>query len=163
MPGKTATKNQSAGILLFRQAGKDLQVFLGHPGGPFWSKKDLGVWTIPKGLIAPGEDPLAAAQREFAEETGHVPQGEFISLGDAKQPGGKIVHIWAVQEDWDADLMRSNTFEVEWPPKSGRRQSFPELDRAGWFAVAEARQKILKGQAIFLERLLGARLASTDI
>jgi predicted NUDIX family NTP pyrophosphohydrolase len=162
MPGKTTSKIQSAGVLLFR-TGKDLQVFLGHPGGPFWSKKDLGVWTIPKGLIAPGEDPLAAAQREFAEETGHGPQGEFISLGAAKQPGGKAVHIWAVQGDWDADQLRSNTFEMEWPPKSGRRQIFPELDRAGWFDIAEARQKILKGQALFLERLLEARLARTDV
>jgi predicted NUDIX family NTP pyrophosphohydrolase len=113
--------------------GQRFAGFSWPPGGPVL-EKDLGVWTLPKGLIAPGEDPLAAAQREFAEETGHVPQGEFISLGDAKQPGGKIVHIWAVQEDWEADLLRSNTFEMEWPVKSGRRQSFPELDRAGWFA-----------------------------
>jgi predicted NUDIX family NTP pyrophosphohydrolase len=121
MPGKTTSKIQSGGVLLFL-TGKDLQVFLGHPGGPFWSKKDLGVWTIPKGLIAPGEDSLAVAQREFAEETGHGPQGEFISPGAAKQPD-KVVHIWAVQGDWDADQLRSNTFEMQWPPKSGRRAS----------------------------------------
>ena len=124
MAGLTRTKLQSAGILLFRNAGSEVQVLLGHLGGPFWSKKDLGVWTIPKGLIDPGEDPLVAAQREFAEETGHIPQGDFVSLGDAKQPGGKVVHVWAVQEDWDADQLRSNTYEMEWPPQSGKMAAF---------------------------------------
>jgi predicted NUDIX family NTP pyrophosphohydrolase len=154
MPGKTLSKNQSAGLLLFRKAGAHVQVLLGHPGGPFWTKKEVGVWTIPKGLIAPGESPITAARREFAEETGHHPSSELVSLGDAKQPGGKVVHVWAVQEDWEASRLRSNTFEIEWPPKSGRRQIFPELDRAGWFSISKARQKILKGQQVFLERLL---------
>ena len=156
MPGRTPVKNQSAGLLLFRNAGGDVQILLGHPGGPFWINRDTGAWTIPKGLIAPDESSLAAATREFAEETGHHPSGKFVSLGNAKQPGGKIVHIWAVQEDWDLNQLRSNTFEMEWPPKSGRRQTFPELDRAGWFPVSEARQKILKGQAVFIDQLLEA-------
>jgi predicted NUDIX family NTP pyrophosphohydrolase len=147
-------KNESAGLLLVRKVDAGMQVMLGHPGGPFWSKRDSGAWTIPKGLIAPGESPLAAARREFAEETGHHPKGELVSLGHAKQPGGKVVHVWAVQEDWDVAQLRSNTFEMEWPPKSGRRQAFPELDRARWFQISEARQKILKGQAVFIDRLL---------
>ena len=117
-------------------------------------KKDLGAWSIPKGLIADGEAPLVAAKREFAEETGHMPRGEFISLGDAKQPGGKIVHVWAVEEDWNPERLESNLFEMEWPPRSGKRQRFPELDRAAWFQIAEARERILKGQVVFLKRLL---------
>jgi predicted NUDIX family NTP pyrophosphohydrolase len=161
MPRTAPAKNQSAGLLLVRRERADVQVLLGHPGGPFWSKKDSGAWTIPKGLIAPGESPLAAARREFAEETGHHPSGELVSLGDAKQPGGKVIHVWAVHQDWDAGQLRSNTFEMEWPPRSGRRQTFPELDRASWFPIAEARQKILKGQAVFLDRLLEA-LGQTD-
>ena len=161
MPGRAPAKNQSAGLLLVRKAGVDVQILLGHPGGPFWRNRDTGAWTIPKGLIAPGESPLAAARREFAEETGHHPSGNLIPLGSAKQPGGKVVHIWAVQEDWDANRLRSNTFEMEWPPKSGRRQTFAELDRASWFGVSEARQKILKGQAVFIDRLLEA-LGQTD-
>lgn len=154
MPGRAPAKNQSAGLLLFRNAGGDVQILLGHPGGPFWINRDSGAWTIPKGLIAPGESPLEAARREFAEETGHHPNGKSLPLGDAKQPGGKVVHIWAVQGDWDAKRLRSNTFQMEWPPKSGRQQTFPELDRASWFPISEARQKILKGQAIFIDRLL---------
>ena len=161
MPGKNTGNNQSAGLLLVRKLGGAVQVLLGHPGGPFWSKKDSGAWTIPKGLIAPGESPLGAARREFAEEIGHHPSGALVSLGDAKQPGGKVVHVWAVQEDWNAGQLRSNTFEMEWPPKSGRRQTFPELDRAGWFQISEAREKILKGQAVFIDRLLQA-LGQTD-
>jgi predicted NUDIX family NTP pyrophosphohydrolase len=161
MPGMAPAKNQSAGLLLVRKARADVQVLLGHPGGPFWSKKDFGAWTIPKGLIAPGESPLAAARREFAEETGHRPNGKLFSLGEATQPGGKVVHVWAVQEDWDEGQLHSNTFEMEWPPRSGRRQTFPELDRASWFHISEARQKILKGQAVFLDRLLET-LGQTD-
>ena len=157
-----SAKNQSAGLLLFRNADADRQVLLGHPGGPFWSKKDLGAWTIPKGLIGPGESPLAAAKREFAEETGHYPNGELVSLGRAKQPGGKIVHVWAVREDWEVDQPRSNTFEMEWPPKSGRRQTFPELDRASWFQISDARKKILKGQAVFIDRLVEALRKTND-
>ena len=154
MPVRASSKIQSAGLLLFRQRDKKVQVLLAHPGGPFWSRKDQGVWTIPKGLIGPSESLLSAAQREFAEETGYRPGGEAIPLGSAKQPGGKVVHVWAIEEDWDPVDLRSNTFEMEWPPRSGRRQSFPELDRASWFGVAEARLKILKGQAAFLDHLL---------
>src|ERR1700709_624126 len=143
----------SAGILLFRRSGDGIEVLLGHPGGPFWKKKDTGAWTIPKGLIASGEEPLEAAKREFAEETGHTPRGEFVSLGDAKQPGGKTVHVWAAEDDWNAEQLKSNSFQMEWPPRSGRQQSFPELDRAAWFSMAEALDKILKGQLVFLIRL----------
>ena len=140
--------------MLFRQRDKKVQVLLAHPGGPFWSRKDQGVWTIPKGLIGPSESLLSAAQREFAEETGYRPGGEAIPLGSAKQPGGKVVHVWAIEGDWDPVDLQSNTFEMEWPPRSGRRQSFPEIDRAAWFGIAEARLKILKGQAAFLDHLL---------
>lgn len=150
----SVSSKQSAGLLLYRL--KDGGVLLGHPGGPFWGKKDLGSWSVPKGLIAAGETVLAAAKREFAEETGHRPRGQSVSLGQSKQPGGKIVHVWAVEHDWDAANLKSNMFEVEWPPRSGRRQMFPELDRAGWFEIEEARAKILKGQAVFLDRLLAA-------
>jgi predicted NUDIX family NTP pyrophosphohydrolase len=155
------SSKQSAGLLLYRHKGGDIEVLLGRPGGPFWRNKDLGSWSIPKGLIE-DETPLAAAKREFAEETGHRPRGKSFPLGEAKQPGGKIVHVWAVQEDWDAANLRSNTFEIEWPPRSGRRQKFPELDRAAWFDIAEAKMKILKGQAVFLDRLLQAPGAATD-
>jgi predicted NUDIX family NTP pyrophosphohydrolase len=151
---RTSSKIQSAGLLLFRRREKHVQVLLGHPGGPFWSRKDQGAWTIPKGLIAPGEFPRSAAQREFAEETGYLPGGEAIPLGSAKQPGGKVVHVWAIEEDWDPADLQSNTFEMEWPPRSGQRQSFPEIDRASWFGIAEARLKILRGQAVFLDHLL---------
>jgi predicted NUDIX family NTP pyrophosphohydrolase len=154
MPVRASSKIQSAGLLLFRQRDKHVQVLLGHPGGPFWSRKDQGAWAIPKGLIGPGESPLSAAQREFAEETGYRPGGKTIPLGSTKQPGGKVVHVWAIEEDWDPADLQSNTFEMEWPPRSGRRQSFPELDRASWFGIVEARLKILKGQAVFLDHLL---------
>jgi len=156
MVTKTVSKTQSAGLLLYRRQGHDIEVLLGHPGGPFWRKKDLGSWSIPKGLIAPDEALLAAAKREFAEETGHCPRGNVVPLGEARQSGGKMIHVWAVEDDWDAADLRSNMFEMEWPPRSGRRQMFPELDRAAWFGLAEARAKILKGQAIFLSRLLEA-------
>ena len=145
---------QSAGLLLYRRNGNGVEVLLGHPGGPFWRNKDLGSWSIPKGLIAEGEKPLAAARREFTEETGHRPRGKSLPLGEARQPGGKRVQAWAVEGDWDAASLKSNMFEMEWPPRSGRRHSFPELDRAEWFDLAEAQATILKGQAIFLTRLL---------
>ena len=154
MPVRASSKIRSAGLLLFRQRDKKVQVLLAHPGGPFWSRKDQGVWTIPKGLIGPSESLLSAAQREFAEETGYRPGGEAIPLGSAKQPGGKVVHVWAIEGDWDPVDLQSNTFEMEWPPRSGRRQSFPEIDRASWFGIVEARLKILKGQAAFLDHLL---------
>jgi predicted NUDIX family NTP pyrophosphohydrolase len=158
---RTASSKQSAGLLLYRHKGDGIQVLLGHPGGPFWRHKDLGAWSIPKGLIE-DETPLAAAKREFSEETGHTPRGKSLPLGEAKQPGGKIVHVWAVEDDWDATNLQSNTFEMEWPPRSGQRQKFPELDRAAWFDIAEAKTKILKGQAVFLDRLLQAPGAATD-
>ena len=139
--------------MLYRCTAGNIEVLLGHPGGPFWRNKDLASWSIPKGLIGEGESPLAAAKREFAEETGYRPRGKSLLLGEAKQPGGKIVHAWAVEDDWDATLLKSNSLEMEWPPKSGQRQPFPELDRARWFGIAEARAKILKGQAVFLDRL----------
>lgn len=147
-------KSQSAGLLLFRRRVTDLEVLLGHPGGPFWQNKDDGAWSIPKGLIGVGEAPLSAARREFAEETGHHPEGVFLPLGEARQPGGKIVEAWAIEGDWETALLRSNTFEMEWPPRSGRLRAFPEIDRAAWFAVAGARRKILRGQVIFVDRLL---------
>ena len=152
----SVSSKQSAGLLLYRLKDGGVEVLLGHPGGPFWRRKDLGSWSVPKGLIAAGETPLAAAKREFAEETGHRPRGKSVSLGQSKQPGGKIVHVWAVEHDWDAADLKSNMFEMEWPPRSGRRQMFPELDRAAWFEIEEARAKILTGQAAFLDRLLAA-------
>lgn len=163
MVTKAVAGKQSAGLLLFRRTTGEIEVLLGHPGGPFWKKKDLGAWSIPKGLIALGEDPLAAARREFAEETGYKPRGEYISLGEAKQPGGKVVHAWAVESDWDAANLQSNDFEIEWPPRSGRLQKFPELDRAAWFAVSKARERILNGQIVFLDRLADAIKRAGDV
>ena len=147
----------SAGILMFRRSGKDIEVFLVHPGGPFWAKKDLGAWSIPKGEYEAGEDPLVAAKREFCEELGVEPRGNFQELGELVQPSRKVITAWAVEGDFDPRNLRSNTFELEWPPKSGRKQSFPEVDRAEWFAPAQARRKILPGQSAFIDRLL-ARL-----
>jgi predicted NUDIX family NTP pyrophosphohydrolase len=152
-----ATSKRSAGLLLYRLKGHETEILLGHPGGPFWRKKDLGAWSIPKGLISEGEDPLAAARREFAEETGYTPRGAPHPLGEAKQPGGKLVQVWAIEEDWKHEKLASNTFEIEWPPRSGRGQIFPELDLAAWFSMDEARARILKGQAVFLDRLLEMR------
>jgi predicted NUDIX family NTP pyrophosphohydrolase len=142
----------SAGLLLYRRR-KVLEVLLVHPGGPFWAGKDLGAWSIPKGEYDPGEDPLAAARREFREETGFSVAGEFIPLTPRKQPSGKIIEAWAVEGDCDAAAIRSNLFTLEWPPHSGRQQQFPEVDRAAWFSLAAAREKIIKGQAGFLEEL----------
>ena len=144
----------SAGILLFRRRDSGLEVFLVHPGGPFWKKKDNGAWSIPKGEYLAGEDPLAAARREFEEETGFAcPAGDPVALGEVKQPGGKIVTAFALEGDCDANNIRSNLFELEWPPKSGKMQQFPEVDRAGWFPLPEARKKLLAGQHAFLDRL----------
>jgi predicted NUDIX family NTP pyrophosphohydrolase len=157
MNARAASSNKiSAGILLFRRKGKHIEVLAGHPGGPFWKKKDHGVWTIPKGLVASGEDLLDAARREFEEETGHRPDGEFIPLGDVKQPGSKRMHVWAAEGNWNPDKLKSNLFEMEWPPRSGKHQSFPELDRAAWFSIDEAFLRILKGQGVFLDRLKDA-------
>jgi predicted NUDIX family NTP pyrophosphohydrolase len=146
----------SAGILLYRGRGGGLELLLVHPGGPFWAKKDAGAWSIPKGEYAEGEDPLAAARRELAEETGAEPRGALLPLGDIVQKGGKRVSAWAVEGDFDPARLKSNHFELEWPPRSGRRQSFPEVDRAQWFAPDAARQKILPAQADFIARLLKA-------
>lgn len=143
----------SAGILLYRFRDGTLEVFLVHPGGPFWAKEDLGAWSIPKGEFAEGEDPLDAAKREFEEETGFSVEGDFHELGPLKQPSGKIVHAWAVEGDCDASAIESNTFTMEWPPRSGRRQEFPEVDRAGWFDAGTAKEKILKGQVGFIGEL----------
>jgi len=145
---------QAAGILLYRTGSSGLEVLLAHPGGPLWARKDLGAWTIPKGQFGGDESPLAAARREFEEEMGSAPEGEFVELGSIKQPSGKLVHVFAGRADFDVATVRSNLFELEWPPKSGRKSQFPEVDRAAWFSIEEARRKILKGQAPFLERLL---------
>ncbi len=143
----------SAGLLMYRRRRGILEVFLVHPGGPFWSKKDAGAWSIPKGEYAAGEDPLEVAKREFREETGFQASGEFIPLNPRKQPSGKLITAWAVEGDCDASAVQSNTFLMEWPPRSGREQEFPEVDRAGWFTLPGAKEKIIKGQSGFLEEL----------
>lgn len=146
----------SAGVLLCRTDGGLVEVLIAHPGGPFWARKDDGAWSIPKGEYGEGEDPWAAAQREFAEELGvSVPAGPRFDLGPLKQPGGKVVTAFAVRSDLDVTDARSNTFQLEWPRGSGRLREFPEVDRVGWFSVAQARVKLLKGQHGFLDRLMG--------
>jgi predicted NUDIX family NTP pyrophosphohydrolase len=142
----------SAGLLLYRRRG-ELEVFLVHPGGPFWAKKDAAAWSLPKGEIAEGEDPLDTAKREFTEETGFPIDGEFRQLTPVKQAGGKIVQAWAIEADCDAAQIRSNLFSLEWPPKSGKTQEFPEVDRAAWFNIPEARQRINPAQSGFLDQL----------
>ena len=145
---------KSAGLLLFRQAGDDLQVLLVHPGGPFWAKRDHGAWSIPKGECEEGEDPRSAAWREFGEELGSpAPEGDALELGEVRQKAGKTVLSWAIAGDLDAEQITSNTFTMEWPPRSGRSQAFPEVDRAGWFSLAEARDRINPAQAALLDRL----------
>jgi predicted NUDIX family NTP pyrophosphohydrolase len=139
---------------MFRRRAGGVEVLLVHPGGPFWTKKDLGVWSLPKGQCQEGEDPFAAALREFEEETGIEPKGGFIRLGELRQPGGKLVTAWAFEGDCDPAAIRSNLFSMEWPKGSGRVQEFPEIDRGEWFTIDEARLKILKGQAGFLDRLI---------
>jgi predicted NUDIX family NTP pyrophosphohydrolase len=144
----------SAGILLYRRAGAALEVLLVHPGGPFWARKDAGAWSIPKGEHDDAEDPQACARREFAEETGmELGPGELADLGTVRLKSGKRVAAWAAEGELDADAIRSNTFEVEWPPRSGRRQAFPEVDRAGWFGLEAAREKLNPAQVAFLDRL----------
>jgi len=143
----------SAGILMFRKRDGQLQVFLVHPGGPLWTKKDIGAWSIPKGEIDPGEDPLSAAQREFEEETGVKISGRFIPLSSVKLKSGKVVQAWAVEGECDPETIKSNTFSMEWPPRSGRKQEFPEIDRAAWFGIGEAKEKINKGQVPLIEEL----------
>jgi predicted NUDIX family NTP pyrophosphohydrolase len=148
-------KKTSAGILLHRRRGDEREVFLVHPGGPFWAKKDLGAWSLPKGEVEEGEDPLAAAVREFTEETGFTVDGDFRPLRPLRQSGGKTILAWAVEGDCDPAELRSASFSMEWPPRSGRRQEFPEVDRGAWFTIDEARQRILAGQAPFLDELIG--------
>lgn len=151
----------SAGLLLFRTVAGVIEVLLVHPGGPFWARKDQGAWSIPKGEVSGDEDPFRAALREFAEEMGEAATGDFLALEPRRQAGGKRVHAWAVSADFDPARLRSNTFSIEWPPRSGRRQDFPEIDRAAWFPLEEARVKILEGQVGFLDEL-ESRLKQTS-
>jgi predicted NUDIX family NTP pyrophosphohydrolase len=148
-------KKVSAGLLLYRRRD-ELEIFLVHPGGPFWAKKDVGAWSLPKGEIGPGEDPLEAAKREFSEETGLPIEGEFRRLEPVRQSGGKMVHAWAIEANCDPAQIRSNLFVMEWPPKSGKTQQFPEVDRVGWFNIAEARKRINAGQIGLLDQLISA-------
>jgi predicted NUDIX family NTP pyrophosphohydrolase len=155
-PAEWGVAKISAGIILFRRAGGDqrgIEVLLVHPGGPFWARKDLEAWSIPKGEPDDGEDLLEAARREFEEETGGTATGRAWSLGSIKQPGGKTVHAWAVEGDFDPARLDSNTFTLEWPRESGRMREFPEVDRAEWFSVPEARRRILKGQLPLLDKV----------
>jgi predicted NUDIX family NTP pyrophosphohydrolase len=157
MTPASSSSRRSAGILLYRGAGDALEVLLVHPGGPFWARRDAGVWSIPKGEYGDDEDPLAAARREFAEELGSAPPpGEPSDLGEIRQKSGKIVHAWALIGDLDADEIHSNTFTLEWPPRSGRVSEFPEVDRAQWFDLELARGKINPAQGAFLDRLAEA-------
>lgn len=144
---------QSAGLLLYRRMGAGLEVFLVHPGGPFWAKKDLGAWSIPKGEYTEGEEALAAARREFEEETGSAIDGEFVGMGTVRQAGGKLVSAWAVEGEFDPATLRSNLCEVEWPPRSGKMIEIPEVDRGAWFSLSEARERIFASQQPFLDRL----------
>jgi predicted NUDIX family NTP pyrophosphohydrolase len=148
---------RSAGILLFKRGADGLRVLLAHPGGPFWRGRDRSSWSIPKGEYGEGEDARAVALREFAEETGvRPPAGDLIPLGEVRQAGGKVVTAWALEGEIDPETIVSNTFEMVWPLKSGRRETFPEIDRAGWFTIAEAEDKIIDGQRPFLQRLAAA-------
>jgi predicted NUDIX family NTP pyrophosphohydrolase len=159
-PWKAASvpATRSAGILLYRTGDAGvLEVLIGHMGGPFWARKDAAGWSIPKGETLPGEEPLDVARREFAEELGSpVPAAEFVDLGELRVSSGKVLTVWAAAGDLDAAATRSNTFLVEWPPRSGRMQEFPEIDRSAWFPVEQAREKLVKGQVPFLDRLLAA-------
>jgi predicted NUDIX family NTP pyrophosphohydrolase len=143
----------SAGVALYRRTETRIEVFLVHMGGPFWAKKDDGAWTFPKGEYDEGEDPLTAARREFHEETGFDVEGDFVPLDPIKQRGGKTIRLWAIEGDCDAAAIRSGTFSLEWPPRSGRRQEFPEVDRAGWFAPDDAKRKLVPAQAAFVDQL----------
>jgi predicted NUDIX family NTP pyrophosphohydrolase len=149
---------RSAGLLMYRRHEDQLEVFLVHPGGPFWAKKDLGAWSISKGEYVEGELPLAAARREFEEETGFAAAGDFLELGTVQQASGKVVSAWAFEGDCDPSKLVSNRCQIEWPPRSGRQIEIPEVDRGGWFSITEAKERILKSQTPFLDRL--ARLLS---
>ena len=144
---------KSAGVLMYRKRGSTIEFFLVHPGGPFWAKRDEGAWSIPKGLMEEGEDSQASARREFEEETGLKVAGPMIDLGAFRQPSGKIIYAWAVEGDLDPSLVRSNEFDMEWPPRSGKRGRFPEVDRAGWFDRNASLAKILKGQQPIINAL----------
>ncbi|HET8746297.1 MAG TPA: NUDIX domain-containing protein [Ramlibacter sp.] len=156
---------RSAGLLMFRRRGAAVEVLLAHPGGPFWARRDEAAWTLPKGEIGPDEDPLAAAQREFLEETGFASNPPFLPLGELRQKSGKRITAWAFEGDADPARLVSNLFEVEWPPRSGRLQSFPEVDRVRWCSVEEARRKLIAGQVPFVDallRTLGAECAADE-
>jgi predicted NUDIX family NTP pyrophosphohydrolase len=144
---------KTAGLLLYRIRDSAVEVFLVHPGGPFWAKKDEGAWSIPKGEFADDEQPLSAATREFQEETGFSMEGNFMALAPLKQRSGKLVYAWALEGDCDAGAIKSNLFSMEWPPRSGKRQEYPEVDRASWFTVESAKRRIVPGQIAFLEEL----------
>ena len=151
---------KSSGLLMYRIRNEALEVFLVHPGGPFWSKKDLGAWSIPKGEYEPDEEPLEAAKREFREETGLEAQGDFTKLTPVKQKGGKVVSVWAFKGDCNPESVRSNRFSLEWPPKSGKLVEFPEIDRAAWYTIEEAKEKIFEGQIPFLDEFRAILQAS---
>jgi len=152
----------SAGLLMYRRDEGGLQVLLVHPGGPFFRSKDEGAWSIPKGEVGPDEDPLAAAVREFAEETGVEPTGPLLALTPVKQKGGKVVHAWAFEGDCDSTAITCNTFTIEWPPRSGRQMEFPEIDRAAFFGPEEARRKVNAGQAPLIDELERILVAGTS-
>ncbi len=157
--------NQSAGLLMFRFRAGALEVFLVHPGGPFWERKDLGAWSIPKGEFEPGEEPFETALREFREETGVTPSGDFLHLTPVRQKGGKTIQAWAFAGDADPAALHSNTFSMKWPPHTGKTREFPEVDRAAWFGLEEAAEKINPAQAALIEelaRLLAARHPAAD-
>ncbi len=145
---------QSAGLLLYRWSSGPLEVLLVHPGGPFWARKDLGAWSIPKGMIEEGEDALAAARREFSEETGAVATGPFEALQSVKMRGGKVIQAWAVEGEFDVTTLHSTEFTIEWPPRSGRQAAFPEVDRAEWFRVDDARQRVNPALVPLLDELV---------
>jgi len=145
---------RSAGIALYRMQGSEPALLLVHPGGPFWKGKDEGAWSIPKGLYSEEEDALEAAQREFCEETGSSPRGPFATLGDFRLPGGKVLSVWAAEGDFDPTALQSNTFTIDWPPGSGQKATFAEVDHACWFSAADALKKVTKGQQQVVERLL---------
>ena len=147
-------KKLSAGLLIYKSINNQIEVLLAHPGGPFWARKDLGAWSLPKGEYQEGEDALSAARREFAEEIGQpAPEAEFIDLGEVKLKSGKIIQAWAIAGDLDASKIKSNTMSIEWPPKSGQQTEFSEVDRAEWFDLVKAAQKLNPAQAEFIERL----------
>jgi predicted NUDIX family NTP pyrophosphohydrolase len=153
----------SGGLLLYRPGPKSIEVLIVHPGGPFWARRDLGAWSIPKGEFMEGEEPLVAAKREFQEEVGApAPIGDYASLGEAKQASGKIVHAFALESEFNLERFKSNMFTMEWPPRSGVQQEFPECDRAAWVPIATAKQKLVKGQVSLLETLAGMLSVSLD-